>query len=151
MMHYCGIMWTESDCWQVVFGTFDRLCLQYYTCTHIYFFSNNMWWITEFLSDRLCDMELSLCSVSVCVGWMSFPPARTPWAPSHPQTSTAWRSSSSTTTSTTAGTWRQRPTGTMRTAQRVFSSARASKLSQVGLGSDTAVAAASQHPRSSHH
>lgn len=89
----------------------------------------------------LCDVKLYtnwiLCSVSV--GWMCCPPARTPWAPSHPQTLTAWRSSSSIMTSTTAGTWRQRPTGIMKTVQHVFSSVHASRLSQVGFNSGMCV------------
>lgn len=70
------------------------------------------------------------------VGWMSFPSARTPWAPSRRRTLTAWRSSSSTMTSTTAGTWQQRLTGIMRTVQHASSSAHASRLLQVFYTSD---------------
>lgn len=62
---------------------------------------------------------------------MRIPPAWTPWALSHRQTSTAWRSSNSIMTSTTAGTSQRRQTGIMRTALHAFSSALASRLLQV--------------------
>lgn len=65
------------------------------------------------------------------VGWMCFPPAWTPWAPSRQQTLTAWRSSSSIMTSTTAGIWQQRPTGIMKTVRHASLSARESRLLQV--------------------
>lgn len=67
----------------------------------------------------------------VFVGWMCDCLALSPWAPSRRQTLTAWRSSSSIMTSTTAGTWQQRLTGIMKTVQHAFSNAHASRLLQV--------------------
>lgn len=77
------------------------------------------------------DFECFFCLFIWIVGWMFFPRAWTPWAPSRQRTLTAWRSSSSIMTSTTAGIWQQRLTGIMRTVQHASLSAHALRLLQV--------------------
>lgn len=71
------------------------------------------------MTSPCCPCTDCLCFCVRTVGWMRFSPAWTTWAQSRQQTSTAWRSSSSTMTSTIAGTWQQRLTGTMRTVRHV--------------------------------
>lgn len=89
--------------------------------------------VSRVVLSHLCRhwLWMLLCLCIWIAGWMCFPPVWTPWAPSRRRTLTAWRSSSSIMTSTTAGTWQQRLTGIMRTVQHGSSSAHASRLSQV--------------------